>query len=133
MSTDLDPLLKRLSLANTRRVWRDLVQLAEKEQWTYEALLHTIFAEEVAHRRGTRLHRAVRAAGFPFLRTIEEYDFAYQSTLRLTTMGSLLTPDFITEGNSVILEGKPGRGKTHLAIAIASKTVSTRSSSRLRS
>lgn len=119
MSTDLDPLLKRLSLANTRRVWRDLVQRAEKEEWSYEAFLRTLIEEEVAHRRGTRLGRALRAASFPFLRTIEEFDFTYQSTLRLTTIGSLLTPDFVTEGHSVILEGKPGRGKTHLAIAIA--------------
>jgi DNA replication protein DnaC len=117
--TDLDPLLKRLHLANARRVWRDLVQRAEKEQWTYEALLLTLFSEEVAHRRGTRLVRAVRAASFPFLRTIDEFDFTYQSTLRLTTLGSLLTPDFVTEGRSVIFEGKPGRGKTHLAIALA--------------
>ena len=119
MSSDLDPLLKRLHLANARRVWRDLVQRAEKEEWSYEAFLLTLISEEVAHRRGTRLARAVRAAQFPFLRTIDEFDFAYQSTLRLTTLGSLLTPDFVTEGHSVILEGKPGRGKTHLAIAIA--------------
>jgi DNA replication protein DnaC len=118
MSDDLDPLFKRLHLANARRVWRDLVQHAEKEQWPYERLLHTLIAEEVAHRRGTRLARAVRAAAFPFLRTIEEFDFSYQSTLRLTTIGSLLSPDFVTEGGSVIFEGKPGRGKTHLAIAI---------------
>jgi DNA replication protein DnaC len=119
MTTDLDPLLKRLHLANARRVWRDLVQRAEKEEWSHEALLQTLFAEEVAHRRGTRLNRAVRAAALPFLRTIDEFDFTYQSTLRLTTIGSLLTPDFVTEGHAVVLEGKPGRGKTHLAIAIA--------------
>jgi DNA replication protein DnaC/predicted ABC-type ATPase len=119
MSTDLDVMLKRLHLANARRVWRELLQRAEKEEWTYDHLLQTLFAEEVAHRRGTRLHRAVRAAAFPFLRTVEEFDFTYQSTLRLTTIGSLLAPDFVTEGGSVILEGKPGRGKTHLAIAIA--------------
>lgn len=119
MSTDLEPLLKRLHLANARRVWRDLVQRAEKEQWSYEALLLTLFAEEVAHRRGTRLSRAVHAAAFPFLRTVEEFDFTYQSTLRLTTIGSMLSPDFITEGRAAILVGKPGRGKTHLAIAIA--------------
>lgn len=119
MSTDLEPLLKRLSLANARRIWRDLVQRAEKEDWSYETLLFTLFSEEIAHRRGTRLTRALGAASFPFLRTIEEYDFSYQSTLKLTTMGSLLSPDFVTEGRSVIFEGKPGRGKTHLAIAVA--------------
>jgi DNA replication protein DnaC len=119
VSTDLEPLLKRLHLANARRIWRDLVQRAEKQDWSYEQLLLTLFSEEVAHRRGTRLSRAVGAARFPFLRTIDEFDFSYQSTLRLTTLGSLLSPDFVTEGRSVIFEGKPGRGKTHLAIAIA--------------
>lgn len=118
-SVDLDTLLKRLHLANARRIWRDLVQRAEKEQWTHGQLLQTLVEEEVAHRRGTRLMRAVRSAAFPFLRTVEEFDFTYQSTLRLTTMGSLLAPDFVTEGRSAILLGKPGRGKTHLAIAVA--------------
>ena len=123
MSAEIDPLLKRLHLANARRVWRDLVERAEKEEWAYDAFLLTLFSEEVAHRRGTRLTRAVRAAQFPFLRTIDEFDFTYQSTLRLTTIGSLLTPDFVTEGHSVIFEGKPGRGKTHLAIAIAYRAI----------
>ena len=119
MTQELDSRLKRLHLANARRAWRQLVQRAEQEEWTHEALLRTLFDEEVAHRRGTRLARAVRAAAFPFLRTIEEFDFSFQSTLRITTIGSLLAPDFITEGGAVILEGKPGRGKTHLAVAIA--------------
>jgi len=89
---ELEPLLKRLHLANARRVWRELVQRAEKEDWSYDQLLLTLFAEEVAHRRGTRLARAVRAALFPFLRTIEEFDFSYQSTLRLTTAGRCSPP-----------------------------------------
>ncbi|MBL8739507.1 MAG: IS21-like element helper ATPase IstB [Myxococcales bacterium] len=123
MTPDLDVHLKRLHLANARRVWRELVVRAEKEQWSHGQLLETLFAEEVAHRRGTRLFRAVRYAAFPFLRTVEEFDFTHQSTLRLTTIGSLLAPDFVTEGSSVILAGRPGRGKTHLAIAIAYRAI----------
>ena len=59
----------------------------------------------------------------PHRRAVEEFDLSYQSTLRLTTIGSLLSPDFVTEGNSVVLEGKTGHGKTHLAIAIANRAV----------
>jgi len=123
VSVDLDAFLKRLHLANARRIWRDIIQRAEKEQWSHGQLLETLFAEEVAHRRATRLTRAVRSAAFPSLRTVEEFNFTYQSTLRLTTIGSLLAPDFVTEGRSVILLGKPGRGKTHLATAIAYRAI----------
>ena len=123
MSDDLDPLLKRLHLAFARRNWRQLIETAENERWTYHQLLFTLFAEEIAHRRGTRLTRSVRAAQFPFLRTIEEFDFSFQSTLRLTAMGTLLAPDFVTEGGSLILWGKPGRGKTHLAVAVAYRAI----------
>ena len=120
MSADLEPLLKRLHPPPTHVAsGATSVSVPRRRSGRNEALLLTLFAEEVAHRRGTRLARAVRTASFPFLRTVDEFDFTYQSTLRLTTIGSLLTPDFVTEGRAVILEGKPGRGKTHLAIAIA--------------
>ena len=36
---DLDALFKRLHLANARRVWRDLVQRAERESWSYRDFL----------------------------------------------------------------------------------------------
>lgn len=72
----------------------------------------------MAHRRGTHLARAVRSAAFSFLLTVEEFDFSLQSALKLTTIGSLLSLDLIADGGAVIFEGKPGRGKTHLVIAI---------------
>jgi len=119
----LDLMLKRLHLANARRIWRDLVQRAEQERMTYEAFLRTLIEEEIACRKGTRLRRTVHAAAFPFLKTIEEFDFTFQSSLRLATMGSFLSPDFVTEGRSVILHGKTGRGKTHLAVAMAYRAI----------
>ena len=125
MKTDIpiDTLLKRLHLANARRVWRDLCGRAEKEQWAYEHLLGVLFSEEVAQRQQTRLQRASRDAGFPFLKTVDDFDFTYQSTVRLPLLGSYLSADFVTEGRSLILHGKPGRGKTHLAVAIAYRAI----------
>ena len=120
---DLDALLKRLNLANARRVWRDLCARAEQEEWSYEQLVAVLFAEEVAHRQQTRLQKVSRAAGFPFLKTVDDFNFTYQSTVRLPLIGSYLSADFVTEGRSLILHGKPGRGKTHLAIAIAYRAI----------
>ena len=120
---DLDALFKRLHLANARRVWRDLVQRAEREAWSYHDFLTLLVTEEIAHRQQTRLGRLTRRAHFPFLKTIDDFNFTYQSTLRLHMLGSALAADFVTEGRSLIFSGKPGRGKTHLAIAIAYRAI----------
>jgi DNA replication protein DnaC len=120
---ELDTLLKRLHLASARRIWRDLVQRAEKEQWSYRDFLGLLVAEEIAQRQQTRLGRLSRRACFPFFKTIDDFDFTYQSTVRLSLLGSALSHDFITEGRCLVLYGKPGRGKTHLAVAIAYRAI----------
>lgn len=119
----IDELLKRLHLANARRLWRSLVERAEKEQWSYEHFLSVLVSEEVAQRKGTRLRRVTAQARFPFLKTIDDFDFTHQSMVRLSLLGSSLSADFVTEGRSLILSGKTGRGKTHLAIAIAYRAI----------
>ncbi len=120
---ELDALLKRLHLANARRIWQQLVQRAEKEEWSYRDFLVLLVAEEIAQRQQTRLGRLSRRASFPFFKTIDDFNFTYQSTVRLSLLGSALSPDFITEGRCLILFGKPGRGKTHLAVALAYRTI----------
>jgi len=119
----LDAVLKRLHLANARRAWRDLVQRAEREEWSYRDFVALLISEEIAHRQQTRIARMVRRARFPFLKTIDDFNFMYQSTVRVSLLGSALAPDFVTEGRCVIFGGKPGRGKTHLAVAIGYRAI----------
>ena len=120
---DIDALLKRLHLANARRCWPQLTEQAATEQWSPRDFLAILLAEEIAHRQGTRLRTAVREAHFPFLKTIEDFDFSLQSALRPTLLGNYLGHDFVTEGRNLILMGKTGRGKTHLSIAIAYRAI----------
>ena len=96
----LEALFRRLNLAHTRRIYRDVADRAEKENWTYYDFLALLLAEEVAHRKQTRLQRFTRKARFPFFKTIDEFDFTLQSTLRQSLLGSYLGPDFVTEGRS---------------------------------
>src|SRR5207253_1760609 len=56
-------------------------------------------------------------------KTIDDFNFTYQSTVRLSLLGSALASEFVTDGRCLILSGKPGRGKTHLAVAIGYRAI----------
>jgi DNA replication protein DnaC len=129
-ATELDTLLRRLHMPTVRRLWSDLQVRAEKESMRYSEYLETLVAEEVAHRGQTRISRMTHRAKFPFLRTIDEFDFAFQSGLRKELLGSYLGPEFVPEGRNLLLYGPSGVGKTHVAIAIAYKAIQNSSDAR---
>ncbi|MGH7620956.1 MAG: ATP-binding protein [Gemmatimonadaceae bacterium] len=83
-------MLRRLHLPTVRRLYRDLATRAESEGMSYHTYLETLIAEEIAHRAETRLTRAVRKAQFPFLRTIDDFNFTFQTALNLQILGILL-------------------------------------------
>jgi DNA replication protein DnaC len=120
---DLDGLLRRLHLPTVRRLHSELSVRAEEEELSYRDYLALLMAEEVAHRTQTRIQRSVRRARFPFLATIEEFDFTFQSSLRQSLLGSYLGPEFLSEGRSIVFCGPSGLGKTHLAIAGAYRAI----------
>lgn len=120
---DLDGMLRRLHLPTVRRLYPECAQRAEAEDQSYRDFLATLIAEEVAHRAQTRIERSVRKARFPFLRTIEDFDFTFQTSVRLQLLGSYLGPELVTEGRNLVLCGPSGTGKTHLAIAIAYRAI----------
>ncbi len=120
---DVDALLRRLHLPTVRRLYPDLAQRAEQDGLGYRDFLALLMAEEVAHRTQTRIQRCVRRAHFPFLKTIDEYDFTLQAGVRLALLGSALSPEFVTQGHTLIFSGPSGTGKTHLAIAVAYRAI----------
>lgn len=116
-------MLRRLHLPTVRRLYGELATRAEAEGMSYHTYLETLVAEEIAHRSETRITRAVHKARFPFLRTIDDFNFTFQTALKLQMLGSYLGPEIVSEGKSAILSGPSGTGKTHLAIAIAYRAI----------
>jgi DNA replication protein DnaC len=120
---ELDAMTRRLHMPTVRRLWSELQVRAEKEGMGYSEYLRILLSEEIAHRGQTRVQRMTHRAHFPFLRTIEEFDFTFQSSLRKELLGSYLGPEFVPEGRCLVAFGPSGTGKTHIAIAIAYRAI----------
>lgn len=94
-----------------------LEDFAGKEQTlgeTFRALLD----EELAFREGRAVKTRMKLAKFPYLRTIDEFDFSFQPELDRERVLSLFSLKFIAEKGNVLLIGPPGVGKTHLAVSL---------------
>jgi DNA replication protein DnaC len=124
-STDIDLslLLKRLHLPTIRRLLPVYCEQAAKEGWSHHDFLTRLVAEEVANRNNTRIQKEARRARFPSLKTIEEFDFTFQSSLKRQALGPYLDPDFVAQGRNLILFGPSGTGKTHLCCAFGYKAI----------
>lgn len=121
--TPLEAGLRRLHLPTVRRRCQELQQQAGEEGWTYTEYLQRLVDEEIAHRQETRIARATSAAHFPFLKTLEEFDFTFQKSIQRKALGPYLGPELVSSGRNLILHGPPGVGKTALCIALAYKAI----------
>lgn len=59
----------------------------------------------------------IKKASFPFLKTLEEYDFTYQPKVDGKLIRELATLNFLYQAKNIVFIGPPGVSKTHLAVA----------------
>lgn len=95
--------------------------LAQERELSYTDYLDGILQEEVVSRADRGCRARIRFARFPFIKTIEQFDFSYQPSLEKRKVEELFTLRFIDNRENVLFLGPPGVGKTHLAIALGIK------------
>ena len=100
-----------------------IVENADINNISYQNLLLSILENEVDLREKKAQERRVKAAGFPVLKTIEEFDLAFQRSITQRQINSLIEMDWIDRMYNLILLGPPGVGKSHLSIALGYKAV----------
>jgi DNA replication protein DnaC len=121
--TFLETGLRQLRLPTVRGRYAELEREAQAAGWTYPEYLERLVAAEVDHRREKRIARAAQRAGFPFLKTLEEFDFSFQRSIQRKALGPYLGPELVSGGRCLVLAGPPGIGKTALCIALAYKAI----------
>ncbi len=120
---DVDEMLRLLRLPRMRATWEEWVDRAAREGWGGADLLRNLLSDELTAREEGRLKRLVAQAGFPFHRTLEQFDFRCRTELKRAVFQTYLEDSFVREGRSLVLIGPPGLGKTHLGVAIGMHAV----------
>jgi len=91
----------------------------------FEELLLDLMKQESASRQENQTKRRLKNAGFPYTKTIDEFDAAQlQGAVSPLFIQELASCQFIKNRQNVVMIGNPGRGKTHLAIALGLKACS---------
>lgn len=123
MKETIDQKLTTLKLGRIRQVYESWVRQAEASSLGYGEFLDQLLAEELLARQENQLKRKMKAAGFPYPATIEQFDFALRPELKRPVLMRFLDSRFVTNAGSLLLIGPSGLGKTHLAVAVGTKMV----------
>jgi len=115
--------LEKLRLERMDQVLDSVAEEAARANLPYLDFLDRLLEEEAAARYQRAVAFKTRMARFPFVKTLEQFDFSFQPSVDQRQIKELATLRFIDNGENVIFLGPPGVGKTHLAIALGLKAV----------
>jgi DNA replication protein DnaC len=120
---ELEHLLGKLKMDHLEAQLDAVCEQAAQRQADYKTFLVQALQTEWQGRyqRGTELR--LRQARFPWLKTLEQFDFDFQPSLDRRQIRELAGMSFVERAHNVIVLGPPGVGKTHLAIALGIKAV----------
>jgi len=115
--------LQRLRLVALPTRLDAFVTAATSGQTGYLEFLDRCIEEEVAAREARRIQGALKLCGFPAVKTLDSFDFAFQPSVDPQRIKDLATLGWVSQKANVIFLGPPGVGKTHLAIAFGVQAV----------
>ncbi|NJL18248.1 MAG: ATP-binding protein [Nitrospira sp.] len=115
--------LTRLRLVKSRERLEALLQEAAAKELSYADFLDHVLGEEVASKAAQNITMRTNLARFPFVKSLEVFDFNYQPSLDKKQLQQVATCHFIEHGENVVLLGPPGVGKSHLAIGLGLKAI----------
>jgi DNA replication protein DnaC len=109
-TSELAHLFRALKAPAAARALAKLADRAREEQWSYERFAEALLSTEVAARESHGGESRIKAARFPARKTLEEFDFTFQRSVRRQVVEHLGQLDFLNAKENVVLLGPPGLG-----------------------
>jgi len=115
----LESYLRQLRLPGFARSYRPFAEDAVRNQQDPIRFLLALAEQEVTLRQQSQRQRLVKAARFPVLKELADFDFSTVPSLNKARVLDLSRGEYLARHEPIVLLGNPGLGKTHLAIALA--------------
>ena len=109
-SSELGHLFRALKAPAAARALPKLAERARAEEWSYERFAEALLSTEHSSREAHGGEGRIKAARFPARKTLEEFDFSFQRSVKKTLISHLGQLDFLAGRENVVLLGPPGPG-----------------------
>src|SRR5262249_193219 len=96
---------------------------AVKHNWPAHQLLDRLLVREISARDERRIKTSLKLSGLPLGMTLGNFDFSFQPSIERRQVETLATGAFIREHTTLLVQGPPGVGKTHLVVAFGVKAI----------
>ena len=106
----------------------DYIHKTSKDNITLTEHLNYLLKEEIEFKDERASEGIIKAAGFPFRKTLEDYEFTFQPSVSENQIRELANLSFIKNNENIVFIGNPGVGKTHLAVALGIEAAKHRNS-----
>ena len=116
---ELENLLDKLRMEHLENQLDAVCEQAASAQMDYKAFLAQALQTEYQGRFQRGIEARLRLARFPWIKTLDQFDFDFQPSLDRKQVRELTGMSFVERSHNVILLGPPGVGKTHLSVGLA--------------
>ena len=126
ISKSIKEYCKLLSLPVVADCYETEAENAVKTKSSYQEYLYKVLQNQIIVRMDNSINAKIKKAKFPFIKTIEEFDFSFQPSIDEKLIRELANLNFLSHAKNIIFVGPPGVGKTHMAVAIGIKVAKAR-------
>lgn len=128
MINELNNNLDKLELVRIKEILPDYIHKTAKEELTLTEQLKYLTDEEINNQNLRASEGIIKAANFPFRKTLDDYDFSFQPSVSEMQLKELANLNFINQLENIIFIGNSGVGKTHLAVSLGIEAAKHRNS-----